>query len=311
MKIISPTRVTDSTLISSTIAEDDYAEWSSATAYAVGDFVISIATHTIYRSLTANTNKNPDLEQVALADPLIADPDPVNWQVIGATDRWKLFDSKPTQRAIAAENINIVNAPGVFIGGVAGINISANNVTVSMMDGVDEVYSRTIAMQDESGVIDAYTYFFTEIAELSEFVLTDLPPYSNAEVTVSINREGGNVSVGQVVMGPVWETGLTFADGSGFSGLDFSSVETDVFGNLTRVVREATTISNFEVFLDAGQLLTFRNRMRQLRGGVAAVWIGSDDQRKAAINYGILRDYRVSYQTPLYSVIQLETQGLV
>jgi hypothetical protein len=498
MKIIRPTPVTDATLISSTIAEDDFPEWSAATNYAVGAFVISIATHTVYRSLTAdNLNNNPDLEQAALADPLIADPDPINWQVIGATDRFKLFDSKPSQQATRAENITIVNAPGVFIGGVAGFNISANSVSITMNepsiarrnlltwtdqfenavwskvnltispnaavapDGTltadklventatgnhniartvsveagikytlsnhfkasernrvnmlvpsfgfgaatnitfdllsgtiisslpqsvqafilplpdgwfrcgwtatatatasggiqagrlvqnpDErsytgdgssglfvwgaqfetgplsdyqfvedaltfdqrVYSHTVMMQDESGVIDALTYFFSEIVELSEFVLTDLPPYSSALVTVSLDRDAGNVSVGQIVMGPVWETGLTFADGSGFSGLDFSFVQADDFGNLTRVVREATTIHNFEVFLDATQLLAFKTRMRSLRGGVPAVFIGAPERAKSAINYGILRDYRVAYRTPLYSIINLETQGLV
>lgn len=312
MKIIRPTPVTDATLISSTIAEDDYAVWSGATTYAAGAFVISTDTHTIYRSLTAdNLDNDPDLEQVALADPLIADPDPINWQVIGATDRWKLFDSKPSQAATRPDSITIVNAPGVFIGGLGGFNISANSVTITMEDAGTEVYARTVLMQDESAVIDAYTYCFSEIVELSEFVVTDLPPYAGAEVTVSINREGGIVSVGQIVMGPLWDTGVTRPDGSGFSGLDFSLVEADDFGNLTRVRREAATLSNFDVLLDATQLLSFKTRMKSLRGGVAAVFVGSDDNRKSAISYGILRDYRVSYQTPFWSIINLETQELV
>jgi len=312
MKIVKPQPVTDATLISSTIAEDDYAVWSDATTYAAGDYVISTDTHTIYRSLTAdNLDNDPDLEQLAIADPLIPDPAIINWQVISATERWKLFDSKPTQQASEADNITVVVAPGVYIGAVGGFGISAQSVTVTMDDGGTEVYTKTLPLQDETSVIDWFTYFFTPILELSEFVFTDLPPYADAEVTVSIDRAGGIVKAGQVVMGPIWETGLTFADGSGFSGLDFSTVEADIFGNLTRVTREATRLSNFQVFLDATQLLSFDSRMRSLRGGVAVVWIGSDDNRKAAISYGILRDYRVSYQTPDYSVIQLETQGLV
>lgn len=312
MKIIRPTPVTDATLISSTIPENDHAVWSAATNYGAGAFVISVATHTIYRSLTAdNLNKNPDLEQVALADPLIADPDPINWQVIGATDRWKLFDSKPSQAATRANNITIVNAPGVFIGGLGGFNISANTVTITMEDAGVEVYARTVSLQDESGVIDAFSYCFGEIVELSEFVVTDLPPYAGALVTVSLDRPGGNVKVGQIVMGPLWDTGVTRPDGSGFSGLDFSLVENDQFGNLTRVRREAATLSNFDLLLDATQLLSFKTRMKSLRGGVAAVFVGSDDNRKSAISYGILRDYRVSYQTPFWSIINLETQELV
>lgn len=312
MKIIKPTNVTDAKLISSTIAEDDYAEWSNATTYAAGDYAISVATHTIYRSLTAdNLNNDPDIEQVALADPLISDPTVINWQVIGATDRWKLFDSKPSQAVSAADNITVVIAPGEYIGGIAGFGISAETVTVTMEDGGTGVYTNTLQMTDETAVIDWYSYFFTPIIELSEFVFTDLPPYANGELTVSIDRLGGNVSAGQVVIGPIWGAGIARFDGSGFSGFDFSTVGNDVFSNLTRVKREATRLSNFQVLLNNSQLLSFDTRMRSLRGGVAAVWIGSEDNRNAAINYGILRDYRVSYQTTEYSVIQLETQGLV
>lgn len=312
MKIIRPTPVTDDTFVSSTIPEDDYAAWSSVTTYAAGAFVISVATHTVYRSLTAdNLNNDPDLEQVALADPLIADPAIINWQVIGATDRWKLFDSKPSQQATAADNITTVIAPGVFIGGVAGFGISAASVTVTMTDDGTEVYSRTIDMQDETPVIDWSTYFFEPILELSEFVFTDLPPYSAAQVSVSISRTGGDVSLGQVLMGPVFNAGTTLIGGTGFSGLDFSFVENDAFGNLTTVRRDATRLSSFDVLLPATQLLSFDTRMRSLRGGVPAVWIGSADNRKAAVNYGILRDYRTFYQTPDYSSITIETQGIV
>jgi hypothetical protein len=440
MKILKPTTITDAKLVSSTIAEDDYAEWSDATTYDQGDFVISVATHTIYRSLTAsNLDNDPDLEQVALADPLIADPDPINWQVIGATDRWKLFDSKPSQTATEADNITVAMWPGEFVQGVSLFNVSAASVSVSMTSGenlltngtfdsdtsgwtagqggtlavasnrleitnggggqsglayasfpteigtkyairIDNfdgtsgtniirvgnaigatgflnltnvadgtttsvefeatatetfitiytgsitagqtalfdniyawevVYENTIDMQDNSVVIDWFSYFFAPVVELSEVVLTDLPQFANAQITVSIDRPGGNVTVGQVMVGQVWDIGVTTTDGTAIAGLDFSYVQNDEFGNLTTVRREATRLASFSVFVPAETLLAFDTRMRSLRGGVPAVFIGDEDTRKAAINYGILRDYRAAYQTNLYSIVSIETQGVV
>ena len=312
MKIVRPVTITSSNLTSSNTAEDDYGVWSGATTYAAGDYAISTVTHTVYRSLTAdNLDNDPDAEQVALADPLIADPSPINWQVIGATDRYKPFDGRPSRRVTQADSIAVTLTPGVFIGSVAGFGISAASVTVTMVDDSVTVFTRTIAMQDEGVVVDWFSYFFEPIVELSEFAFSDLPPYSNAATTITVARTGGNVSVGQLVIGPVWDAGVAVFGGTGFSGLDFSFVETNVFGDLITVTREATRLSDFEILLGSSKLLSFDSRMRSLRGGVAAVWIADEDSTKAAINFGFYRDYRTVYQTIDYSIINVQVQGIV
>lgn len=312
MKLLVPIDVTDANLTAINIAEDDYAAWASGTTYAAGDFVISTTTHTVYRSLTAgNQGNNPDTEQVALADPLIADPNPIEWQVIGATDRFKPFDNRPSQRVTQTDAITFTIVPGQYFGGVAAFGVSANSVTVEMVNGVDVVYSNTIEMVDNSGVVDWFSYFFEPIAELSEFTLTDLPQYAAAELNVSFDRAGGTVSVGQFVVGAVTTLGTTKIGSTGFSGLDFSFVETNEFGDLITVQREATRIADFEVLVPATSLLSFDARMRALRGGVAAVWIGSENASKAAINYGFYRDYRAVYQSTDWSIVSIQVQGIV
>lgn len=312
MKLLTPIDVTDSVLSASNIAEDDYAEWSSGTTYAAGDFVISTATHTVYRSLTAgNVGNDPDLEQVALADPLIADPDPIEWQVISATDRFKPFDKKPSQKVSQADSITFTLTPLQYIGGVAGFGLGANSVTVEMVDASTTVYSQTIELVDTSVVVDWFTYFFEPISELTEFTLTDLPQYASADINVTIDRTGGTATVGQFVIGPIAEIGTTTIGSTGFSGLDFSFVETNDFGDLITVQREATRLADFEVLLQNSTLLGFDARMRGLRGGVPAVWIGDEDSANAAINYGFYRDYRAVYQTTDYAIVNIQVQGIV
>lgn len=312
MKLITPIDVTDAKLTASNILEDDYAEWDGATTYAAGDFVISLASDTVYRSLTAgNLDNDPDLEQVALADPLIADPDPIEWQVIGATDRFKPFDKRPSQVVSQPDSITFSITPGQYVGGVAAFNVSANSATVEMVDGGATVYSETVVLTDESGVIDWFTYYFDPIKELSEFVLTDLPPYFDAVINVTIERTGGTVSIGQFVVGPVANIGLAKLGNTGFSGLDFSFVENNDFGDLITVQREATRLADYEVFINSSQLLSLDSRLRGLRGGTPAVWIGTEDNTKAAINYGFYRDYRAVYQTTDYAIINIQVQGIV
>lgn len=312
MKVIIPLNVTDSILTSSSIAENDHPQWAGGTTYARGAFVISTATHTVYRSLTAgNVGNDPDVEQAALADPLIDDPDPINWQVISATNRFKMFDKKPSVQATAAEQIEVVLTPGQIVDGIAGFGITAATVTISASSATygGVIFDRTIAMQDESVVTDWYSYYFTPIARLGEFAVSDIPPYGDAVFTVTFDATG-DVGVGQLVIGSTRDLGIADVE-SGFSGLDFSFVQQDDFGNLTTVRRAATRLSTFEVFCDTFTMLSLDNLLRSLRGGVAAVWIGDDDARKAALNYGFYRDYRVVYKEGDNSLLSLQIQGIV
>lgn len=491
MKVILSPPITDDLLIASSIAEDDHPVWSANVTYSRGDPVISIATHTVYRSLRDNNLANdPNIEQLKLADPLIDDPDPQYWQLISATDRFKPFDGKPAQVVTRPNLISMTILPGTFVGGISAFNLLADFVTVEMrspslprrnlfidtenllsanwsksrvgvlstdMDGefilaptVDDgthvlsqaltrpegidtislearaegydwirlqfggssqnpqefanfnvsngttgmntglsasierladgwfrcvlsapweltegnvnplimalpentssaaftgdgisgirlrkpqieagprvsdyqrvtddsdfdktVYSRTLRMQDDSGVRDLLQYFIAPIRRITEFAVTDLPPFLDGEVTISFKRSEGNVSVGQVHFGEVVTIGKALRDGAAFAGLDFSSVDTDIFGNNTTIQRDATRISDIPVMVNTSDLLFIEGIFKQLRGGKQAVWIGSSDPRKAAINIGFLRDFRVAYPSTRKSMIMLQIQGTV
>jgi len=128
-RVIAPIEVTDAMLTSINITEDDYDEYDDATDYAVGDYAISTTTHTVYRALVANgpssTVVDPDDEAADVADPLVTDPDPRTWQIIGATNRWKLFDEKPTVQATNATSIELTLTPGETVDAVALIGLDA------------------------------------------------------------------------------------------------------------------------------------------------------------------------------------------
>ena len=315
MKIITPITITDARLISSDIAENDYTAWSDATTYARGDYAISATTHTVYRSLTAgNLDNSPDLETAALADPLIDNPDPVNWQVISATNRWKMFDEKPSVQSTRATSIEFIVEPGQFIGGIAGFNISGTTVEIEgYIPGTPDVvvYEKTIDLFDGLPAINWYDYFFSGIETITEFAITDVPPYANARYRVTITNASGTAGVGQMVFGPVSEVGEVVTPGSSLSGLDFSFVQNDEFGNLTRTVREATRLADLEVVLPTEAVFSLFEKLRLLRGGQPAVWVADDRNQLAATLYGFVRDYRVTYQSSPNSIATIQIQGMV
>lgn len=343
MQIILPHNVSDAMLTYSNLAEDDYAEWSSATTYARGDYAISTETHTVYRSLLdTNTDNDPDLEQAALADPLVDDPSPVYWQVISATNLWKLFDKKPSNLAVGTDEIvaRLVNSTD-FVTGVGLVEVDAAEVSIRVRadpdldewflqtgtwsssgawsdavvwpDGGDPnvIYIDTHPMLDDSVVGDWYEYYFAPLAETSEALFLDIPPYIGAEVEITITRTGGFPKCGQIIVGELRDFGTTMAGGTRFSGFDFSFVEQDDFGDLTTVVRAATRLSDFDAFVPSARAAVFDRMMRDLRGGRPALWIGDGDPNKAATNYGFYRNYSLAYQSADYGIFTINVQGIV
>jgi hypothetical protein len=311
MKIIRPLDVTDAMVTASNLTEDAHLPWAVGTTYARGDFATSLTTHTVYRSLVdANTGNDPDVEQVAINDPFVTNPSPIYWQVFSATNLWKLFDKKPSVPATGTTSVTLTVTPAKFVTGVAVFNVTGvNTLLIEMKVSGTTVYSVETAMQDESVVVDGWSYYFSEIQQLPELVLTDLPPYSTA--TIEFTFTGDNIGIGQVCFGPIWEIGYVETGESGFRGLDFSDVGVDEYGNLKTNKRAATSLHTFDIVLDVNETLGFRNRMNELRGGVPVVWVGDENRRKAATSYGFYRSYRPIYSEGDETLITIETQGIV
>lgn len=309
MDVIFPIAVTEDTLTYSNVVENDYAPWASGTAYVRGDYAISTTTHTIYRALVDSTGEDPDIESVNFSDPLIQDPDTRYWQIMGATNRWKLFDSKPSQPCVQANSVEVELRPGVFISGIAGFELSAESVRVQVYADDILIYDRTAQLRDESGVVGWLTYFTAPYLPATEFVFTDLPVLGTPRIVVTF--EGTECHVGQLVIGQLIRIGETSQEGTGFSGLDFSYVQNDDFGNLTTVNRPAVKLSEYTIAAQTQTLQATYEKLRSLRGGRPAVWVGDQQTAIGAVNYGFMRNYDVVYQTRDLSELSIEVQGII
>ena len=82
LNVLVPITATDAAMYQTNVAENDYTAWNSATAYVVGDRVISTTSHKVYECVLAHTNQSP----------LIAANIGVEWVIVGPTNRWKPFD---------------------------------------------------------------------------------------------------------------------------------------------------------------------------------------------------------------------------
>lgn len=293
MQFITPTAITDAKLVSSSLPETDYPAWAAATAYSVGTRVVHAATHSVYQRLVAGTTAgSPDV-------------DVANWQRVGPTNRWAMFDRATGTLSTSGTTMTFTLAPGL-VRAIALLDVTANSVTVVMTNAGIEVYRREVNLNTGYGVNDWYTYFFSEVVLKRTVVLTDLPPFGEAQITVTLNGTG-STAVGTVVVGSLFNLGGTRA-GMQFGLLDYSVKSTDAFGVTTLVERAYAKRMTVPVAILTPNVDEAARRLALIRA-TPVVWIGAArfDQ---SIVYGFAKDWSIDMAYDQVSFCSLTIEGL-
>lgn len=328
MTIVEPITIADADYTGGNLVEDDDTdgpEWVDGTDYERGDRVRTASTHGIYQCLADHTAEDgvndPLTEAAALADPLTDDPNPRHWVYVSRTNKWRLFDDRPSQRSEAPEvdedsgDDHVIEAEVTLPSRISAMAIlemiDASEAVIELIDADGDTYfTRTVNLADTTAVLDWESYFYSAV-RLRDSYITTLP-YTATGDELHVTITGGeNLACGQIVMGLGQGVGDTQPGKTGAEGLDFSGVETNVFGDLTTVRRAATNIHRFDIFMPAVCVNAFQAIMRDLRGGRRALFIGSERQGLRAWQYGFVRDSQVYYQDHESAFADLTIQGVV
>jgi hypothetical protein len=291
MKLIRQATIGDAQLLSSSIPETDYAAWDIATVYTVGSHAIQA--HRIWESVQASNVAH---------DPQTAG---IEWWVdIGPTNRWAMFDGVVGTLSSAEASLIATLLPG-RADSVALLQVDAASVTVTMTRGPDVVYTKIQAMTDSSSVIDWFSYFFDPILTRDYLVLTDLPVFGEASITVALSKPSGTVSCGLCIAGLKSEIGGALR--SPTLGInDYSQKTTDSFGNASIVPRSFAKRMGVKVILDNSDLDRVHAMLSSVRA-MPVVWVGSEIYSSMLI-YGFFRDFEIdiAYATKSYCTINIE-----
>jgi len=293
MKIITPVTITDAMLVSSSLAETDYPAWNGATAYTSGGRVIRTSTHSIYQRLTSGTSATAP------------ESDPTNWKRVGPTNRWAMFDKATGSVSTSSSSIVVTVAPGL-VRGLALLDVDGNSVRVEVKDGATTVYDRTINLNAGDGVFSWDTYFFDDIVLRRVVVLTDIPPYSTGQITVTVSG-GAPVNVGTLVVGSVFDIGGT-KPGVSLGIVDYSKKSTDEFGITTVAQRAFAKKMTVPVVIKRAAVDEVGRRLAALRA-TPVVWIGAETYGQSVI-YGFYKDWSIELAYSAISYGTLTIEGL-
>lgn len=301
MQAIEPLTITDSVLTSSTVPENDYAQWSSVTTYSLGNRVIRRSVHKAYESATNNNTAN---------DP--ATDDGTNWIELGATNRWKAFDQKLSDPVQQANSISYTfTTTATLVNSIAFFELAADTVqiTVTPFGAGTPVYDKTFLLQDTTSIVDWYTYFFESAEDKEkELLVTDLPSYSSATIVITIVDTGQTVEVGQIVLGNLVSLGRT-GYGTTVGIEDYSRKERDAFGNAIIIERAFAQKADYEVEITTQDTRRVQRFLSNYRA-TPVVWIGNQDTSYGLIVYGFYTQFSINLATPSISYTTLEVEGL-
>ena len=299
MKVIKSQAVTDTTLTTTDVPENDYAEWLIGTTYGDGDRVIVTTPniHNIYESVqSANVGNDPVTD------------DGTWWTRVSSTNRWKMFNDVVQEQTTQADIIDVSITPAAVTTALAAINVDCASITVVVTDPLEgEVYNQTFPMTSYSGITNWYDYFFTAINRKKELSVLGLPPYSAAVIDVTFNDSGETARVGALVLG----TSANIGDsqyGASFGIIDYSTKSVDAQGRTTITAGTYSDEADIDVVIETGRFAEVKKILTDLRT-TPSVWI-AEDNTEGTIIYGYYREFDVLLTGPVVSMCTLSIEGL-
>lgn len=296
MKVIVPVQFQTSHLLSSNAVETTPA-WSAATTYAKGALV-DYGTY-VYESLVnSNLNKQPDVS-------------PNDWVVLRPDNIHAMFDTEVGTRTTSTSPLNVSVKPGASINSLALLDLQATSVTVQLLDAPsgNVVYSKTVDL-NLTLIPDWYAYFFEPYDVLDTAVLTDIPPYGNCVLNISISNDSSPCAIGACLYGNFTDIG-DIQYGASFGIRDYSIKETDEFGNTIFVKRAYSKRMEPSVLVRNNRIRYLTKILNEIRA-TPTVWIGHEDEDYTPlVMFGYYRDYNVDISYPANSLIRFEIEGLI
>ena len=299
MKVIKSQAVTDTTLTTTDVPENDYAAWLVGTTYAATDRVIVTTPniHNIYESVqSANVGNDPVTD------------DGTWWTRVSSTNRWKMFNDVVQEQTTQADIIDVSITPAAVTTALAAINVDCASITVVVTDPLEgEVYNQTFPMTSYSGITNWYDYFFTAINRKKELSVLGLPPYSAAVIDVTFNDSGETARVGALVLG----TSANIGDsqyGASFGIIDYSTKSVDAQGRTTITAGTYSDEADIDVVIETGRFAEVKKILTDLRT-TPSVWI-AEDNTEGTIIYGYYREFDVLLTGPVVSMCTLSIEGL-
>lgn len=238
---------------------------------------------------------------------------PSYWVDAGPSNRWASFDLLRNSASKNRNQLTIVLSTGTRVDtavlvGMQGVRKAIINVYSATAGGTMYTLNKDLTNREPTGW---YDYFFSDITTSKSTVFTNLPPYSDA--IISITLIGSDIELGGVVLGKAVYLG-SVQRGITSDVINFSTVTRDVFGNATMVQRRNVPKTNQTLFADKSLINNIRAVRDQLNA-IPAAWIGLEDLPdqyffETLLIIGFYKNFTINIDNPINITVNLELEEI-
>lgn len=303
MIVIKPEIVNTGKLIASNVPISEYPAWVSGTNYTLGQRVY-------YQPMGFPYPHDYELILDGETHTIPPDQQPMHWLDLGASNRFRLFDSVVSNPTTNPSTIDFTVRLGAVVGGIALFNLQAASVRIVLTDPVDGVvYDKTIGLVDLSPITSWFAYYFEAVGERRvDLLVLDIPTYPAADIRIVIDNGIGNIAMcGEIVFGALREIGVSNF-GTSIGIRDYSRKESDQFGNLTIVERRFSKLADYDVTVPTQNISQVQRFLAGIRA-TPVVYIGDANRDETAV-YGFYKDFRIVISAPTVSDCNISVEGL-
>lgn len=294
--VIVPVKVNDSNLVTTNVPETDYPVYNAGTTYALGARVIvTTGYHNVYQSVVAgNTGHFPPTSATY-------------WVLVGPTNAHAAFDESGGTLTSLASPLEF-KVSGDLMTAIGLIELSASMVRIRAYSaGEGTYYDQTFDLEDRAVVGDWFAYFFAEIDKQSQLIVTDIPPVSGSEYTITITGPS-TVAVGTFVLGKASEFGFTEYNAQ-VGIIDYSRKEVNEFGRASLEERAFRSRMSVSIWVNRGVVDSVKKKLSGLRAK-NCLWVAASEQYEALTIFGFFRDFSIDIAYPTHSICTAEFEGI-
>lgn len=274
--------------------------WSAGTSYVIGQQVIRTTTHRRYRCAIAGVNAG------------LPEDTPDRWQKLGPTNKWALFDQGRNLPTVSLAPIVLVIQPGQRINSVALLGLQAQTAKVEMAVGGSVVYTRT--KNQQARITDSWlSYFFDPFDYAPTLLLTDLPPYAGATITITVENGTLPARISGALLGNKIYLGRTLRNAVS-DALNFSQIARDEFANsLLRPVRSVPATRQTMVLEKPFVNTVFKARKDLDARPALYSWLDDrteDGYFDAGLIYGVYTKFSIDLAHPEHAIVNIEAEEI-
>lgn len=236
--------------------------------------------------------------------------EPTKWLKQRPTNYWAMIDGKTNTQTTRADNIT-VEITSVNYDTFSLLDVEAKSVTLTLLDGVTVVWTNSYTLVDESGVVDFYTYCFSDFVYKPSLYVEDIY-LSTGVLKVEIINTGSTAKCGRLVYGRSHYVGKTLYSAN--LGLESYSVkQTDAFGTETLIHRGAVKLDSYKINILASQTERLR-RVAVEYDAIPLLFIMDESDTTNTghlLNYGYWQNMSMLLSNPRNSTISLTIKGIL